>query len=374
VPLVVTEILSSGAPAAAYPMTNVGVVALDPRTGTVGNQMKAAFAQFLSLRHGGSGYVFGYGSGATGQNYAVHMTTDPLTAPFTAIPADRPFHSLSYPDIDYTILRPAALPPSAFTDPVLAVPAPAYPPGYNTSGTAYVNDPGVRNTSLYQGFVTGLSATPLGSTPVSTPASALLVPPIIPPRRLFQPPDSIAGSNASETGDLYLNNLQHTTSEVNTGALPFTLPIAVNNNVVDLFWAPGTPMPAGVTTPYLGANTGAGGPPTPIDYRQSPYFRTQLMQKAMNLTTVRTHQYAVWITIGFFEVKRQGDLGMLFAAAGTPLSAGAYDIMGPEVGASTGQVTRYRTFFVVDRLRLTGFDHTSPDSFRPAVLYRQNIE
>ena len=28
------------------------------------------------------------------------------------IPADRPFHSLSYPDIDYTIMRPAALPPS----------------------------------------------------------------------------------------------------------------------------------------------------------------------------------------------------------------------------------------------------------------------
>ena len=34
------------------------------------------------------------------------------------IPADRPFHSLSYPDIDYTIMRPAALPPSAYTDPL----------------------------------------------------------------------------------------------------------------------------------------------------------------------------------------------------------------------------------------------------------------
>ena len=35
----------------------------------------------------------------------------------------------------------------------------------------------------------------------------------------------------------------------------------------------------------------------------------------MNLTTVRTHQYAVWITIGFFEIKRQGDIGMLAQAA-----------------------------------------------------------
>ena len=31
----------------------------------------------------------------------------------------------------------------------------------------------------------------------------------------------------------------------------------------------------------------------------------------MNLTTPRTHQYAVWMTIGFFEVIRQGDLGTL---------------------------------------------------------------
>ena len=37
----------------------------------LGNRMKAAFAQFLSLRHGGSGYVFGYGSGLPGQNATV---------------------------------------------------------------------------------------------------------------------------------------------------------------------------------------------------------------------------------------------------------------------------------------------------------------
>ena len=27
-----------------------------------------------------------------------------------------------------------------------------------------------------------------------------------------------------------------------------------------------------------------------------------MLQKVMNLTTVRTHQYAVWMTVGFFEV------------------------------------------------------------------------
>src|SRR5262249_39109472 len=54
---------------------------------------------------------------------------------------------------------------------------------------------------------------------------------------------------------------------------------------------------------YLG---GAGGGTNP-DQRDHPYFRTEWLQKVANLTTVRTHQYAVWITVGFFEVTRQGD-------------------------------------------------------------------
>ena len=79
------------------------------------------------------------------------------------------------------------------------------------------------------------------------------------------------------------------------------------------------------------------------------------MQKVMNLTTVRTHQYAVWITIGFFEVTRQGDPLMANANPGTSLATLGFDILGPEIGASSGQTTRYRGFFLVDRLQLTGF-------------------
>ena len=52
----------------------------------------------------------------------------------------------------------------------------------------------------------------------------------------------------------------------------------------------------------------------------------------------------------------------------------AYDMLGPEIGASTGQTTRYRGFFLVDRLKLYSFDDTTPGSFRPAIVYRQMIE
>ena len=72
---------------------------------------------------------------------------------------------------------------------------------------------------------------------------------------------------------------------------------------------------------------------TNTDDRQHPYWRTEMLQKAMNLTTVRTHQYAVWITVGFFGVMRQGDIGML--AQGPPQLA--FDVMGPEFGVIDGQ-------------------------------------
>ena len=88
-PLVVTAIDANGSPAYVYPITNQGVTGTDPilaaltegnpsgPVGIVDSRIKAAFAQFLWLRHGGSGYLFGFGSGATGQNSAV-VPIDPV--------------------------------------------------------------------------------------------------------------------------------------------------------------------------------------------------------------------------------------------------------------------------------------------------------
>ena len=177
-----------------------------------------------------------------------------------------------------------------------------------------------------------------------------------------------------------------------TGALPpflvfGTTTYNVTDSVVNLFWVPSgptaphppvpvqPPSPTATTpNPYLGVSSSLTATPSRIDTRQHPYFRTEMLQKAMNLTTVRTHQYAVWITVGFFEVTRQGDLQMAGAGAGTPLATLAYDIIGPEVGASTGQTTRFRGFFLVDRTQLTAYDPNVIGSFRPAVVYRQTIE
>jgi large repetitive protein len=88
-----------------------------PALGLVNNGMKAAFAQFLLMRHG-SVNLFNF----TGE---------------------RPFHSLSYPDIDFTVMRPATLPLAAgatSNPPLTAAAATALTP--YASGS-YAGDPGV---------------------------------------------------------------------------------------------------------------------------------------------------------------------------------------------------------------------------------------
>jgi len=493
IPLVVTSTVANGSPASAYPLASFpfgnngtpinGLLALDPLTNynynfnnativppqpPYSNALKAAFVQFLSLRHGGSGYLFGFGRGGVGQNVSVNASaTFPGAngAPFGAgIPAERPFHSLSYPDIDYTIMRPAALPPSPFTNP-LPNPLPGTaastlygsgaiapnqwnnPSTYNTVPlwNTFSGDPGVRNYWLYTGYPSAYLASaafspPLGWTemaptlflgypgvPTPAPPSATLpppgtywpvYPPPIPVRRLFQPPDAYnpnpnvlptaatspvltpaSASNASEPGDPSLNlltvipNPPTALTSLPTpapGALPpitytnsmGTYGEVLSNSVVSLYW-PGrnaarlidpaglnpavpVPLPSGVTDPHLGAGNAAGAL---SNYKQHPFWRTEQLQRVMNLTTTRTHQYAVWITVGFFEVTRQGDLGML---AFNPQLA--FDILGPEIGAANGKSTRYRGFYVVDRLKLTGFNPGSSSAFRTAVIYSQRIQ
>ena len=199
VPLVVTATRPTAAPAAAYPVNNVGVVAADPahRTGppplTFGNRMKASFAQFLSIRHGGSGFVFGYGIGATGQNDkgSDGQSQRPQAARLrdvNPIPADRPFHSLSNPDIDYTILRPARGRHRHIAIRMPATPAhPAWPP----STRRRRRRPGRAKPVALPGFSHQRDRDARSGEPPRTSSRGKSAPdaPGHPPAALFQPPE-----------------------------------------------------------------------------------------------------------------------------------------------------------------------------------------
>jgi hypothetical protein len=348
-PRVVTSINAGHAPLTSYEIGHQGHVYLPndnlypPPNNNIAPLVKAAFAQFLKVRHGGSGFLFGYGWGLTGTPNNV-VTPNQLI-----IAAERPFRSLSFPDINLTVMRPAALPPSIYSNPVLDT---TWPP---VSPATYTNDPGLKNNNLFPGY-------PTGTLPTS------LLPPAIPARRLFQNPDFFAGpsphaSNASEAGDPYINtqvasppSLTPPATGITTGSLGGT-----TNNTVNLV-SPVPIPPATTGNPYLGSGGATDG-------GQHPYYRSEMLQRVMNLTTVRTHQYAVWITVGFFRVTRQGDPSLAYTNPGL-----AYDQLGQEVGLPGGKKTRYRAFFIVDRTKLTGFDPYNPGSYRDAVIYRQNIQ
>src|SRR5208337_725084 len=344
IPVVVTQSLANYAlsgwtPVWGFGGSQPGMVGKDPITQQINNGMKAAFAQFLILRHGANW-------DSTKGHWLLFSGN-----------AERPFHSLSYPDINYTVMRPANLPPASPSMPSPATAA--YPPA---AAPFYIQDPGVRNPYINppsppSGIVNAMGVYVANTPPVVTPPTAsqygayfntasgpmtsyVSMPSPIPVRRLFQIPDAYTD-----------------------GA---TTTYHFNNGYPNLFWSGGS-APAGYTptSVYLGANNSSN-----VDNRQHPYWRSEMIQKVMNLTTVRTHQYAVWITIGFFEVKREGDLGNILQSV--PLLA--YDLLGPEIGAASGQTTRYRGFFLVDRTKLYSFDDTTPGSFTPAVVYRQTIE
>jgi hypothetical protein len=231
---------------------------------------------------------------------------------------EAPFHSLTYPDVNYTIMRPAFQP--------------------NLVG------------GVSQNGVSGADAAVKNYQVANRSSATVVCPPAIPPRRLFQIPDS---------------NVPAATTASLTPPDTFVLGYA---------WPPtGSTGNTQLNVPQVDLSSSTNTTLSPRTWLQGatehPYFRSEWMQKMMNLTTVRTHQYAVWITVGFFEVKSLGDPTQ---ASTNP--AAAYDILGPEVGLLNGKNVRYRGFFIVDRLQLTGFNPSAPGSYRNAVVYRQMIE
>ena len=271
-------------------------------------------------------------------------------------------------------MRPATLPPSPYTNP----PSTDQTILHGRSGREESQSlPGIRDAGCPDGRRGGSGGTPA-------------YPGAIPVRRLFQVPDANAESNASESGDSFINNQEPTPPATMTansrrpraGALP---PVTVGDQrgagdvrVQQRVSEPGVVDLAGQQLPRISGtpatSVGLGQPSDPsstlLDAREHPSWRIEMLQRVMNLTTVRTHQYAVWITVGFFEVKRQGDVGMI--ASGDPRLA--FDILGPEIGLPGQKNRRYRGFFLVDRLKLDGFDPSSPGRSLSAVVYRQRIQ
>ena len=451
IPYVVSQIDYNGNPVRTYPMfgsQSVNIINNNPITAPYGrgyvtrdpnladypagppfipqqvHGMNAAFSDFVKLRHGGSGLIFGHGAGDVGMGDAGFLNGAILSGsvfPTQPIAADRPFRSLSYPDINYTIMRPASLPPAPIdpnnTPPTYLGTFPSLPVTLNdftlfnylatttapfvslqpatfapTAAAPYIQDPGLRNPFLDVQYNTGTTAPPYDVSGYNTnpplvtngTVSPAPFPPTIPPtptRRLFEIPDvtgsvypsSNAGldgqTDSALPGGIYQVNQPTRPRELSTGtpavsstvyANPISPPSLVPVTRAILAADNYTPQAENAANNYLGA--GPTGTST-TDLRQHPVYRTEWLQKISNLTTVRTHQFATWITVGFFEVVKTG----------TP-ELGIPDVLGQELASGAGAKTRYRSFFVLDRTKATGFNPYYPGNFRDCVAYRRRIE
>ncbi len=98
---------------------------------------------------------------------------------------------------------------------------------------------------------------------------------------------------------------------------------------------------------------------------RNPYFRNQGLMRLANATTTRSNVYAVWITVGFFEVSP------------APYDADVYPDgwqIGRELGTDTGEIRRHRAFYIIDRSIPVGFQRGEDHNVEKTVLLRRFIE
>ena len=74
--------------------------------------------------------------------------------------------------------------------------------------------------------------------------------------------------------------------------------------------------------------------------------------------------FAVWITVGYFEVA---------AVPVSPVYPDGYQL-GPELGSDTGEIERHRGFYIIDRSIPVGFQRGQDLNSEKAVILRRFIE
>jgi hypothetical protein len=89
---------------------------------------------------------------------------------------------------------------------------------------------------------------------------------------------------------------------------------------------------------------------------RNPTFEYQSLQRLGNLTTGRSNVYSVWITVGYFEVRKSdGSLGV-------------------EVGIDEGRIKRHRAFYMIDRSIPVAFEPGENHNVDNAVILRRYVD
>jgi hypothetical protein len=124
------------------------------------------------------------------------------------------------------------------------------------------------------------------------------------------------------------------------------------------------------------------------DADRSAFFRFQPITRLANLTTTRSNVYAVWVTIGFFEVESAPAWSSLTPAqqtaqfgASTGVGQAMYNrvypsgyMLGKEDGVETGNIRRMRSFYIIDRTLPAAFEPGVDHNVENVIRLRRRIE
>ena len=108
--------------------------------------------------------------------------------------------------------------------------------------------------------------------------------------------------------------------------------------------------------PYLNGDTNAN-------------VRNLVYQKLGNMVTTRSNVYAIWITMGYFEVEPVNMANPTIAAA----YPDGYRLK-QELGVDTGEIERHRAFYIVDRTIPVGFLRGEDLNVEKTILLKRFIE
>ncbi|WP_442482440.1 hypothetical protein [Aeoliella sp. SH292] len=151
----------------------------------------------------------------------------------------------------------------------------------------------------------------------------------------------------------------------------------------------GTPTPE-VAVPLFSELTSTPG----VDAPRNSAMHYMPLTRIDNLTTTRSGVFAVWVTVGYFEVlpapnwdADENNVQQKFRnqtgdTADPPLRARAlYDKvypqgyqLGKELKSETGDVDRHRSFYIIDRTRPVAFKPGEDVNVEDAILLRRRID
>ena len=114
----------------------------------------------------------------------------------------------------------------------------------------------------------------------------------------------------------------------------------------------------------------------------NPYLALENVMRLSDVTTARSNVFAIWITVGYFEVEKFVDYDAWKQKYGTQVphitSDALFDavypdgcVLGAEKGLNDGTVVRHRAFYLIDRSSpLLVEDENNPGSFRRVEFQR----